>query len=165
MLPIIRVEVAITRRLTKAEQQLMQLPNRLQNLRPFMKQTVAPRVEAMLLRHWNSKGRAFGHPWAEWAAATLAKRTRKGNVSKGILRDTDHLFKALFRARSADSRLRSVPGGLRLALNTGVRYAIFHQLGTEVMPARQVIPDPLPPTFIRSIRALLKEFILTGRTG
>jgi hypothetical protein len=82
-----------------------------------------------------------------------------------ILRDTDHLFKTLFRARSADSRLRLVPGGIRLALNVGVRYAIFHQLGTENMPVRQVIPDPLPGVFIKRIRSLVKEFILTGKAA
>lgn len=162
MLPFVRVEVTMTRKLTKAQQQLAELPNRLANLRPLMQKVVVPEVDAMLLRHWNSKGAAFGRAWAAWAPATLIKRTRKGNVSKGILRDTDHLFKALFRARAADSRLRSVPGGIRLALNTGVRHAIFHQLGTETMPARQVIPDPLPPSFVRRIRALIKDFVLTG---
>jgi hypothetical protein len=163
VIPIVRVEVTFTRKLTKAEQQIMQLPNRLANLRPLMQRVIAPATDSMLLKHWNSKGRAFGHAWEDWAASTLAKRTRKGNVSKGILRDSDHLFKTIFRARSADSRLRSVPGGIRLSLNTGVRYAIFHQLGTENMPARQVIPDPLPPSFVRRVRALIKDFILTGR--
>lgn len=165
MIPVLRVEVSMTRRLTKAEQQLMQLPNRLRNLRPFMQQVVAPEANAMLLRHWDSKGRAFGHSWAPWAAATLARRTRKGNVEKGLMRDSDQLFRALFRARSADSRLSSAPGGLRLSLNSGVRHAIFHQVGTEHMPERQVIPDPLPGVFIKKVRALLKDFIVTGRLG
>jgi hypothetical protein len=166
MIPLIRVEVSLTRKLTKAEELLAQLPNRLANLRPLMQNVIAPEVNNMLLKWWNSKGRAYGRGgWPEWAEATLAKRTRKGNVSKGILRDTDHLFKTLFRARSADSRLRLVPGGIRLALNVGVRYAIFHQLGTENMPARQVIPDPLPGVFIKRIRSLVKEFILTGKAA
>lgn len=141
----------------------MELPNRLADLRPLMKKVVAPEAETMLLRHWNSQGRAFGHPWAPWSEYTLARRTKKGNAAKGILRDTDHLFKTLFRARSADSRLQVVPGGIRLSLNTGVHYAIFHQVGTEYMPDRQVIPDPIPPSFVRRFRAIVKEFILTGR--
>lgn len=152
----------MTRKLTKAQRLLAELPNRLANLRPLMQRVVVPEVDRMMLRHWNSKGAAFGRPWAPWAAATLAKRKRKGNTAKGILRDTDHLFKALFRARASDSRLRSVPGGIRLALNTGVRHAIFHQLGTENMPERQVIPDPLPVTFVRHVRALIKDYVLTG---
>jgi hypothetical protein len=166
MLPIIRVDVSITRKLTKAEQLLVQLPNRLQNLRPLMQRVIAPEVNNMLLKWWNSKGRAYGRSgWAEWAEATLAKRTRKGNVSMGILRDTDHLFKTLFRARSADSRLRLIPGGIKLSLNIVVRYAIFHQLGTENMPERQVIPDPLPAVFIKRIRSLVREFVLTGKVA
>lgn len=167
MIAPVRVNVSMTRQLTKAEQKLVELPNRLQNLRPFMRTVIAPEVNDMLLKWWNSKGAAFGRGgWAPWAEATLEKRIRKGNAEKGILRDTDHLFKTLFRARAADSRLKSIAGGVRLALNVGVKYAAAHQYGIEgQMPARQVIPDPLPTTFVRKIRSLVRSYVLTGKMG
>lgn len=161
---MIRVEVNYNPRLSPGEKTLLQLPNRMKNLRVFMKNIVVPEaVDPMLKKHWDSKGAAFGHPWAPWAPSTRAARIRKGNAAKGILRDTDHLFKTLFRARVTDDRLKVVSGGLRLQLNTGVPYAIFHQVGTSRMPERQVIPDPLPRSFITTVRGLLREYILTGR--
>jgi hypothetical protein len=162
---VLRVVVNYSPRLTKGEQALLALPNRLRNLRPLMQEAIAPEVNAMLKRHWDSKGAAFGHRWAPWAASTKRARIRKGNADKGLLRDTDHLFQAVFRARSTDDRLRIINGGLRLQLNTGVPYAIFHQVGTQFMPERQVIPNPLPNTFIRRVRAVIREFLLTGKVN
>lgn len=143
----------------------MTLPNRLANLREFMKSDIAPETNRMLLRHWDSKGAAYGHTWAPWAEATLKKRLRKGNAEKGILRDTDHLFRTIFRERAADSRLRAIPGGIRLALNVGVRYAILHQKGVpeKNLPVRQVIPDPLPPSFIKKVKTMIGQYVRTGK--
>lgn len=160
---MIRVEVNYNPRLGKGEQQLLLLPNRLQNLRLVMKQGIVPAFNKMLQRHWDSKGVAFGHKWAQWAPSTLAKRTRKGNASKGLLRDTDHLYKVLFRARTGDDRLKVVGGTLRFQANTREFKAAYHQFGTEHMPIRQVIPDPLPPAFRTTVRDIVREFILSGR--
>jgi hypothetical protein len=160
---MIIVAVDYNPRLTKGEQALLVLPNRMKNLRPVMIASIAPAVNKMLKRHWDTLGKAFGHPWAPWAESTLRQRIKKGNAGKGLMRDSDHLFKTLFQSRVADNRLRSIRGGLRLQLNTSVPYAVYHQVGTSFMPERQVIPDPLPPTFIRQVRALLREFLLTGR--
>ena len=160
---MLRVEVNYSPRLTRAEQTLLALPNRLRNLRPLMINVIAPEANRMLLRYWNSKGAAYGRVWAPWSDSTRAARIRKGNADKGLLRDTDHLFKAIFRERSTDDRLRTIEGGLRLQLNTRIPYAIFHQEGTINMPMRQVIPDPLPPSFIRTIRPLIRQFILSGK--
>jgi hypothetical protein len=159
----LRVEVNYNPRLTRGEQALLELPARLRGLRRLMIQGVAPVVNKMLKRHWDSKGAAFGHAWAPWAPSTLAARIRKGNASKGLMRDTDHLFRVLFRARSTDDRLKIVAGGLRLQLNTGVPYGIFHQLGTSNMPERQIIPDPLPRSFVRTVRDVVRVYILTGK--
>lgn len=155
----LRVNVEYEPTLTKAEQIVLKLPNKLANLRPFMINNVAPAVNRMLLRHWESNGAAFGRRWAPWKPATRAKRIAKGNEGKGLLRDTDHLFKTLFRSRPTDSRLRKIKDGLRLSLNLGVRYAIFHQEGTEFMAERQVIPDPLPRVFMKEVRVLFSEYL------
>jgi hypothetical protein len=162
---MIRVEVNYSPRLTRGEEALLALPNRLTNLRPLMIESIAPAFNQMLERHWATRGAAFGHPWAPLAASTIASKARKGTLSRGILHDTEHLFKVLFRSRSTDDRLRRVAGGLRFQANVSVPYALFHQVGTSHMPERQVIPDPLPDSFRRRVRALVRQFILTGKTG
>jgi hypothetical protein len=156
---MIRVQVNYNPRLTRVEKKLLALPARLNNLRGLMKQEIAPAFNRMLLRHWESKGAAFGHRWAPLAASTIAAKTRKGTVSKGILRDSDHLFKTLFRERSTDSRLQVVAGGLRFQGNVGVPYALYHQVGTEFMPERQVIPDPLPRSFREEVRRIILAYV------
>jgi len=158
MIPI-RVEVTFEPTLTKAEQRILKIPNKIANLRQFMIEDVAPAADRMLLRHWQSKGSAFGHKWAPWAASTLARRLKQGNADKGLLRDTDHLFETVFRQRTRDNRLRKIPNGLRLSLNVGVPYAIFHQVGTSLMPERQVIPDPLPGVFVTEVRKLFRAYL------
>lgn len=160
---MIRVTVDYFPKLTKGERALLALPPRLRNLRPVMIEGVAPAYNAMLKRHWESQGAAFGQRWAPLAERTLEARARKGTLSKGILRDTDHLFKAVFRARATDDRLKSIRGGIRFQGNVGERKAIYHQLGTQFMPARTVIPDPLPRSFKQQVRAIVREYALTGR--
>jgi hypothetical protein len=159
---MMNVEVSYTPRLSPVEQHLLKLPNRLRNLRPLMQRGIAPAFNAMLKRHWDSKGAAFGRRWAPWAESTRAARIAKGNAAKGLLRDTDHLFKVLFRERATDNRLRVVAGGVEFRPNVNVPYALFHQVGTSRMPERQVIPDPLPRSFKQECRAIVREFILTG---
>jgi hypothetical protein len=58
-----------------------------------------------------------------------------------------------------------IQGGLRLQLNVAVSYAVYHQVGTQFMPERQVIPDPLPPSFRTEVRKIIKDFALTGRVN
>lgn len=154
---MIRVEVEYNPRLTGAEKLLLALGDRLKDLRPLMREEIAPAANRMLERWWSSNG---NDTWAPLEPATVRKKIRKGTFSKGTLHDTDHLFKTLFRDRDTDSRLRVIAGGLRLSLNIGVPYAIFHQVGTSYMAERQVIPDPLPASFIKEARGLIRQFLL-----
>jgi hypothetical protein len=160
---VIRVAVNYSPRLSRAEQQLLLLPKRLVNLRPLMRRGILPLYNRMLKRHWDSKGAAFGHQWAPWAASTLAARTRKGNVAMGLLRDTDHLFRTIFKERMSDDRLKVVEGKVRFQGNIAVPYAIYHQVGTQFMPERQVIPDPLPRSFRESVRNVIRTYAASGR--
>lgn len=160
---MIRVQVAYSPRLSTGEKRLLTLPNRLRNLRPVMQRGIAPAFNRMELRHIRSKGAAFGRRWAPWAPSTLAARIRKGNAGKGLLNDTGRMFRTLLRARENDSRLKATPNGVSINFNIGDKKAIFHQVGTSRMPERQVIPDPLPRSFMAECRAILREFIATGK--
>ena len=161
------IAVTVTTRLQpgKAEQQLLAVPNRLRHLDAFARFALAPLVTDVVKRHWESKGAAFGHPWAPWAASTLAARLRKGNAQLGILRDTGHLFAAVLRAAESPT-VTPTTSGARLEITLGPDddpKAIFHQLGTSRMPARQVLPDPLPRSLRDTARELLRDFVLTGQ--
>lgn len=162
---MIRVEVNYNPRLSRGEQLMLELPNRMRNLRPLMQESIAPAFDRMEMRHWESEGAAFGHPWAPLAESTIRAKMRKGTLGLGILHNTNNLFRTIFAARASDSRLRVIGGGLRFQANISVPYAIYHQVGTSRMPERQVIPDPLPDSFKRQCRALIRDFILTGKVG
>jgi len=145
---------------------LLALPSRLRNVDAFARLSVVPAIFRMLERHWESKGAAFGRPWAAWAPATLAHRLKKGNASLGILFDTGHLFRAIFRSVFDLNRVQRTPNGVRIALgltDDEDPTFKFHQLGTRFMPARQPIPNPLPRSFRDEVRSLFRDFILTGR--
>lgn len=161
-LPLIVTQIEAPLRLTKGEQTLLALPNRLKNLKQLMTDGIAPAMNRMLMLHWDSEGQRFGHPWAPLEQATIRRKKRKGTLDRGILHDTEHLFKAVFRARTSDDRLRQVPGGFRLAANTKIFYAIFHQVGTQFMAERQVIPNPLPQVFVRECKNIVRVYLLTG---
>lgn len=156
---MIPVELQYNPRLTPTEKVVLALPNKLRNMRIIMQTQLAPAMNRMLRKHWDSKGAAFGFPWAPWAPATLRKRLRKGNVAKGILRDSDHLFTTIFQDRPTDNRLRVSNGQLTLFFNTKVPYAVFHQVGTRFMPERLVFPDPIPDSFKREARGILRKWL------
>lgn len=157
-------------RVSPARESLRGLPSRLRDPRPVMEQAIVPAAIEMLRRHWDSKGAAFGHPWPPLAPSTIEARIRKGTAAKGPLRDTDNLFVALFRAVSSNRSLTPINGGWRLALGLGADAspldrlkALWHQRGTSRMPARQVIPDPLPRSFRDTVRAIVRDWALTGQ--
>jgi hypothetical protein len=162
-----RPEIRYTPRLTDAERNLLALPGRLKHLDAFARLVVVPAFVRMLERHWETKGWAFGQPWADWAPSTLMQRIKKGNAALGILFDTGHLFRAIFRAVFKMNAVERTPTGVRVAFNLGdvddptVR---FHFFGTRFMPARKPVPSPLPRSFRDEVRGLFRDFILTGRT-
>jgi hypothetical protein len=156
---VIRTKVDFFPRLSAGEQRLVKLLDNVRDLRPLMIERIAPLTRQMLLRHWSSHGAAFGRPWAAWAESTRRRRIAKGTAALGLLRDSDHLYDAIFRDRPADSRLRRIQGRLRFQLNTAVPYGIFHQRGTKRMPARQIFPSPMPVAFRAEIRAVVRDFI------
>jgi hypothetical protein len=145
---------------TANQRRLVALPNRLRNLQIVARKDIIPAMNKMLRRHWDSKGSAFGHKWAAWALSTYKRRLRRGNIDKGLLRDTDNLSKALFRERANDQRVTVLSDGVEITFNTRVPYAVFHQVGTQFMPERQIFPDPAPETFKREVRAILRARIL-----
>lgn len=167
MATLLQEDVRYSPRLTKAEQQLLSFGDRLRNLGGLMRQAIAPEAAGLLTRQWDSKGAAFGNPWAPWAASTFRARVRKGNVAKGLLDDSGALKRSLFASVRQATRLQVINGGLRLILapaNPEQRRKFgFLLRGTRFMPARPPVPSPLPRSFRDRVRFLAKDYLLTGR--
>ncbi len=163
----LQTEVRYSPRLTAGERQLLSFGDRLRNLKLLMTESIAPEATDMLTRHWESKGAAFGQPWAPWKPSTFRARVRKGNAAKGLLDDTGALKRSLFASVRQGTRLQAINGGLRLALapaNPEQRRKFgYHLRGTPTMVARPPVPSPLPRSFRDRVRFLARDFILTGR--
>lgn len=155
---IVQLETSIP--FTSNQRRIIALPNRLRNLELVARKEILPLLVSTIRRHWDTKGGAFGQKWAGWAVSTYKKRLKRGNTDKGLLRDTDNLSKALFRERSNDQRVKVTEDGVEITMNTRVPYAVFHQVGTSLMPERQVFPEPMPESFKREVRAILRARIL-----
>jgi hypothetical protein len=143
---------------TNIERRLMTLEQKLARLQDFAKAEVLPLVEPMLLRHWETFGAAFHHKWAPWAPSTRLKRQKQGNAGKGLMRDSDNLFRSVFRDATA-ARIAKVSDGVRITFSTGVRYGVYHQVGTHLMPERQVFPYPFPKEFQKNVKELVREYL------
>jgi hypothetical protein len=70
--------VTYSPRATPKEQQLLGLRDRIARLDVLMEQGIAPETADMMMRHWETKGAAFGHPWADWKPSTLRARISEG---------------------------------------------------------------------------------------
>lgn len=79
---------------------------------------------------------AEGFGWAQLAASTLRRKIRLFGA-KTILRATDALYNSLTIKGAFGNVTRVFP--MRAEFGTSIFYAIFHQLGTSRMPAREVI--------------------------
>lgn len=165
------VSVTYTPRLTRGEQQLAALPSRLRNLRAVVEQGIAPLAIAMIERHKESQGAAFGHPWAALAPSTIAQRLRRGTLENGILDDTGHLFRAIFESLANGQRIQPSRGGYRLDLGSAgisdpieaMKFRVHFRGIDGRMPARQPVPSPLPRSFRDACRQVVHDFIATGR--
>lgn len=155
------IAVTYSPRFSARERELAALPGRLRNLGALVALGVQPATMDLLRRHWNTRGAAFGHPWASLTRSTILARTRRGTIGKGPLRDTDTLFNAVF-TQSA-TRIAITSTGARLSVSPRDPKWVFHQLGTRRMVARQVVPQPFPRSFRETIRSMARDYILTGQ--
>lgn len=155
------IAVTYSPRFTARERQLAALPGRLRNLAALVAIGVQPATMDLLRTHWNTRGAAFGHPWASLTRATILARTRRGTIGKGPLRDKDDLFNAVF-SQSA-TRIAITSTGARLSVSPQDPKWHFLQLGTSRMVPRQVVPQPFPRSFRETIRSMSRDYILTGQ--
>jgi hypothetical protein len=136
---------------------LRSLTARLKNLRPVFLGRVDAAFKQMFREHFESSGEGL---WQPLTARTIARKQLKWpSRADLILRASDTLFDSLV---SDTTHTVMQVGFTSYRRGTDLSYAIPHQLGIGV-PLRQVIPDPLPASFVQKIRAIVQDYLMTGR--
>jgi hypothetical protein len=98
---------------------------------------VARRVAERIEEAFDTEGAAYGSPWAALQAATLARKQGRGQilVDQGDMKDALTDFRhPLFSLTHGQSGL----SGSQMVIEVSDEKVIFHQLGTDRMPARPV---------------------------
>lgn len=91
--------------------------------------------------------------WAPLAPSTVEQKAREGWPPDILVRTGDLRDSLTDPARALEVHLVEATYG------TDVSYAGYHQDGTDRMPARQVIPDPLPVDLRRKLEARMVFWI------
>jgi phage gpG-like protein len=102
--------------------------------------------------------------YGEWPALKPSYQARKQQLfgSQTILRATDRLYESMTIRGAPDNVWRIEP--LQAAFGTSTPYAIWHQRGTGVMPARPVI-SLREEDNRRLMRVVQRHLIATGQTA
>jgi hypothetical protein len=145
------------------EQVRMNLRRRQRDLadfRPFW-----PRLQQMvgdwMRQQFETEGRWGGDPWRPLSGEYLERKQRE-YPGTGILVRTGELRRAAESPRIAGAS----PGGVRIVIPDAV--APYHQTGTRTMPARPIIPSPLPEDARAEMRRAFHAYVrarLAGSTG
>jgi hypothetical protein len=132
---------------------------RFTSLRPVFLGRIDAAFRQMYRDHFESSGEG---KWAPLSARTIRLKARKWPTRADlILRATDTMFHSLV-GDTANTLKVVTPKSYRRG--TIVAYAASHQRGIGV-PLRQVAPDPLPSAFIEQVRAIVQDYLLTGRAA
>ncbi len=135
-----------------ARRKLAQLELFLEDLRPFWPSLV-PLFIGWMGAQFSSEGGWGGQQWAPLSPAYAAWKSAAFPGKSILIREGDLRRAASSPRREATSRT------LTLWIDDDV--AGFHQDGTDRMPARPLIPDPLPPVALREVELAAEEYVST----
>lgn len=135
---------------------------RLKDLRPVMRGPINDSVVRMLKENMLGKGKYATPAWAPLKKSTILRKPPSKRDQP--MRRTDALFRALSNKRSTNNKTEVKARSFKFWLTDRVGYSKFHQLGTGRLPIRQVIPDPVPATFVEELVHYVRLYIYTGST-
>jgi hypothetical protein len=151
--------------ITTALVRFKRLAGRTSDFRPVLGGRVDVAARRLIRRQFLSEGRASGR--GQWAALQPTYVARRVLPDMPMLRQSDGLFEALTQKGHPDQDVVLEPHRYSLTIaedaDTRARF-VGHQLGVPQsnLPARQMIPDPLPKTFIDEVRQIAKSYIVDG---
>lgn len=150
------VEVVGTRR---TEALLRSASKAAKDLRPAFGEINARVVEPFFRRQFDTAGEAGGQRWAPLRPSTRARRLRRGGNRGGLDRPLWDMGE--LRASLVKTGPRSIRRITRTEYERGtaVPYAAVHQRGTGRIPARPIVPDPLPEDVLRQIEGVVADHV------
>ena len=140
------------------QRKLEQLRLHLLDLRGFWPMLV-PLVHGFMREQFDSEGSWGGQTWAPLSPAYAIEKART-HPGKSIL-----IREGTLRRAASDMRREQTPRTLLMWVDDPV--AAYHQEGTDRMPARPLIPDPLPQSAYREVDLAAEEYVsvLVRRLG
>lgn len=158
----------------EGEKRLAFLRGRFANPKPVLAGSVRQLIRRMLLQQRNTRGSYGGVTWPPLSDYTIKRKTRAGVAGKGPLRFNDTLYNSLLKVADANRfeeitehgyTLRSMAVVDRGDQWDGYAYGLTHQLGLGNVPQRQIVPDPLPQSFIRDLRRVIRGYLVGVEFG
>lgn len=158
----IRTDLTITPTLVRFDR----IAGRFSNFIPVLGGRVDVLARRLIRRMFETEGRASGQ--GRWAALSERYKLRRQFPDRPLLRQTDDLYNALVKKGDVNQELILERNRYSLSVSTAAgriraRF-VGHQLGVPDfnVPARPMIPDPLPQTFISQVRQAVKSYIVRG---
>lgn len=156
-----------------AQKVLREVERAARDLRPWFTSYLDPEVTRFYEQQFRTEGRFGGIPWAPLASLTIKLRRRRGHGFGAILRDTDDMYRKFTHSGGL---------GLRVIKKNEYRRGVVddkawrHQEGwtsrtifgvpriTPVqVPARVIVPDPMPEHIVGKWEKSLAKFIERGK--
>jgi hypothetical protein len=149
------------------------LAGRFTNFVPVLGGRVDVLARTLIRRQFQTQGRASGR--GQWPALSPSYEKRRAFPDRPTLRQTDALYDALTKRGHENQQVELDVDHYSLTVAEGAvddngrsiraRF-VGHQLGVPKrrVPVRQMIPDPLPKTFIEEIRRAVKAYVVRGET-
>ncbi len=166
------IVVQVSLDLTAALLKTTRLAGRFSDFTPVLGGRVDVAARRLIRRMFETQGRASGQ--GQWPALSQSYLPRREFPRRPMLRQTDALYNALTKRGHPDQEIVLEPDLYSLTVAEGAtddrgrsiraRF-IGHQTGNNPpLPQRQMIPDPLPGTFLDEVRRLIKAYVLLGKT-
>lgn len=136
----------------EARRRLAQFELFLEDLRPFWPLLV-PVFIGWMRDQFSSEGGWGGQQWAPLSPAYAVEKARTHPGRSILIREGD------LRRAASEPRREATPRTLTLWIDDPK--VDYHQEGTERMPARPLIPEPLPAAAVRDVDRAAEEYVST----
>lgn len=160
--------------------------DRATDLSPVLAGPINKSVDTLFTRQFDSEGQYGGTRWAPRAPVTQLLLRRPGHGRGGIGRDTNRMWASLTKGGSGPEAIRVVTP-TSLERGTTVPYARWFAAGyvsktfvavgadgqpvplyrrrPKRIPARPLVPNPIPDVIVRVWQRLIETFIAGGKSA
>jgi len=143
---------------TGTQRYVRDVRGRFAKMAAVMEERLKPMFREAIVKQFESEGAWGGDPWTALSDETIKRKTLSGTLDEGILRDSMRLFEAFAEPDSPDFDVEIKGNTFSYVIR--VPYAWRHQDGSDRLPVREIVPDPMPESFIEQMRNVVSGYIL-----